>query len=66
MSADARVVHDSEDQWTRRIVVNGIQRGELTYNSSGQALIRTAVPVSCSSATLRAIADLLDNLGDPR
>lgn len=43
-----------------RVVVGGIARGELVVKPSGEALIRTGLPVSCSADTLRAIADLLD------
>lgn len=46
------------------VKVAGIRRGELVYTMHGQALIRTDIPVSCSSNTLRAIADLLDELNE--
>lgn len=57
----AVVVHDEQDQSIRRIKVAGVTRGELVYNGRGVALLHTG-RVSCSSSTLRAIADLLDSV----
>lgn len=59
----AIVEHDESDQSVRRVKVNGVRRGVLVYTTAGEALLHTdGVFVACSSATLRAIADLLDSV----